>query len=1148
MRRIGFRPLPVAAALGMQFGLSSAWAAEECGPPSPGIEPQLTCSSDLSQYSSGITYLEPSIPHGLRLKLDSTVTVLRAAGAAQHGVDLATNGPNAIHLDMADGVRISTSGVHAQGVKLKGRRDLIVDSGANIDVVDPSATPDGLGTAAIVAELDDPSGSGDIVINQRAGSQLQASGIETAGILATHAGQGSVLVTTSGEIVVTGDKGYGVNAWGLTWTGAPGPSTVDVTVVQTETGRIAIDGEDAVGVFALNDGIGQAAIEIHGSVHATGSWATGLVSFVNEPDSQARATALISRTGSVHVEGDKASAVNVLNAGEGEVGVVSAGWLSAEGENARGVNVVALSAHHAGPAYAVIEDGSVVRASGQGSRGIVVESAGVGELTAIVALDSQVEAIGADSIGVQVTGLASGGMPRRAQVLAQLDGTVTVQGELGVGVAVTTDEGTASLAIGSNGRVTGGWQADTASTSSAHGMAAAGVALGSSLATHLTNEGSIDAGSDRAVVDTGRYATGIGNLTLENQGLITGFVELASGGQNRVLNRAGGELAFRHFADTDGDGVRDTKRVAISDFGSPSSRLDNQAGAVVRLSSVVGAQAVDATGFYLPKTGVDGRLMPTDVYDLNREGIVQAQLLNLGEFNHAGVIDLRGAEIGNTLLITGAASAALGPGAGVFVSNGGELRVRAGARSADAADPTDRYADMLIVDATRLGAGGATRIRVDYDPANMGHLTTGNGIELVEVRDKSASAPDVFTLDNRVVAGAYEYALYHGGVGEDADDGNWYLRSFVLVDDTPTDPDTPGDPDTPSPPVEEVPNYRKEVPVFMAVPALAQRLGLDVMGTYHDRTGEDFVVSAMKNAAQGHDRPEGDEGRAWGRVFGSTGKVAGRGEGDVSRVRWFEKNGPRYDFELGGIQLGLDLHRRLDDDGSISVAGAYLAASHATADVEAVSGGFAGEVSMTGYTLGAYWTHVGATGAYIDGVAQAMKYQSVSARSVEGGEIAPNGWGVAASLEAGYPFRMNAKWILEPQAQLILQTVSLDDTTGDRYAAIRYADSDAWYGRVGARLVRNWKGADGREYAVWGRANVWHDFEARAQTTFSSLNGQNAVELRAGMGGTWAQSGLGFNLRVQGSLNAFVAVDYQQNLNSSRSNDVSARIGLQYVW
>src|SRR5690606_22476424 len=157
-----------------------------------------------------------------------------------------------------------------------------------------------------------------------------------------------------------------------------------------------------------------------------------------------------------------------------------------------------------------------------------------------------------------------------------------------------------------------------------------------------------------------------------------GFVDLAPGGQNTFVNQSGGAFELRHFADTDGDGVRDTKRVATSNFGSGDSRFDNMGGATVRLAAVSNAPAVDAAGFYVPTQGIDNRPLPADVYDLSREAAVQAQMLGLGEFNHAGTLDLRGPEIGNTLLITAAPDASSGPGTGVFVSNGGHLYLQAG--------------------------------------------------------------------------------------------------------------------------------------------------------------------------------------------------------------------------------------------------------------------------------------------------------------------------------------------------------------------------------------------------------------------------------------------------------------------------------------
>ncbi|WP_027896251.1 autotransporter outer membrane beta-barrel domain-containing protein [Zestomonas thermotolerans] len=488
-------------------------------------------------------------------------------------------------------------------------------------------------------------------------------------------------------------------------------------------------------------------------------------------------------------------------------------------------------------------------------------------------------------------------------------------------------------------------------------------------------------------------------------------------------------------------------------------------------------------------------------------------------------------------MITGAASASGGPGNGVFISDGGTLRLASGLSATGAAATTERFSDMLIVDATRVGAGGATRILVDYDPANLGHLTEGNGIELVEVRDSSASAAGAFALGNRVASGAYEYALYHGGVAGDAEDGNWYLRSFLNVE-----------PEESGQPVIELPNYRQEVPVDMAVPALAHRLGLAVLGTYHDRAGEDYMLSAPGNVLQGYQPPEEDEHRLWARAFTSSGKAGDNSSSLPSRHREFQKDGPRYDYDLDGIQLGLDLHRSLDEDGARNIAGAYFAASRMKADVDAIQGGRGGKVSMDGYSLGAYWTHLAPSRWYLDAVGQLTRYDNVRAKASGGETVKPDGWGFAASLEGGYPFQLDEKWSLEPQAQLVYQYVDLGGSTHDRYGRIDFKDSDALYGRLGARLARNWEKEDGREHAFWLRANLWHDFGAEADTTFSAPDGQNAVKLHTGLGGTWGQVGAGFNTQFRDNLNAFLAVDYEQSLENSRAHGVSGRIGLQYTW
>ena len=229
------------------------------------------------------------------------------------------------------------------------------------------------------------------------------------------------------------------------------------------------------------------------------------------------------------------------------------------------------------------------------------------------------------------------------------------------------------------------------------------------------NAGStVGALSDLAIRGT---TTGVGGtIQIENAGNITGYVTLAAG-NDTFRNLSPNSFDIRNFADTNGDGVRDTKGVAISDFGAGNDQFLNEANGVVRLLPVTGAAMTDTTGYYVPTTGLDSRPLEASFYNLNREGVVQGQLVNLETFSNAGTIDLRNAAVGNappvvgnTLVITGNAAAGGAPGTGLYVSNGGRLLVNTVLNGGiPVGGQTNSYSDMLIVDRTQLGAGGPRR-------------------------------------------------------------------------------------------------------------------------------------------------------------------------------------------------------------------------------------------------------------------------------------------------------------------------------------------------------------------------------------------------------------------------------------------------------
>ena len=151
-----------------------------------------------------------------------------------------------------------------------------------------------------------------------------------------------------------------------------------------------------------------------------------------------------------------------------------------------------------------------------------------------------------------------------------------------------------------------------------------------------------------------------------------------------------------------------------------------------------------------------------------------------------------------------------------------------------------------------------------------------------------------------------------------------------------------------------------------------------------------------------------------------------------------------------------------------------------------------GEDDFDAYSIGGYWTHFGENDWYLDGVLQGTWYDMdmTARRGLRDGDT--DGFGFAASLEAGYPFQLGIGWLLEPQAQLVYQTLDIDDFN-DGAADVRYSDTDSLAGRIGARVARDWdvgrEGADSASSALWGRGDIWHEFLGEPTTEFSSATG-----------------------------------------------------------
>jgi outer membrane autotransporter protein len=332
------------------------------------------------------------------------------------------------------------------------------------------------------------------------------------------------------------------------------------------------------------------------------------------------------------------------------------------------------------------------------------------------------------------------------------------------------------------------------------------------------------------------------------------------------------------------------------------------------------------------------------------------------------------------------------------------------------------------------------------------------------------------------------------------------------------------------------------------VPVIAANYGRQLIGTFHERFGEQRLP-----VAEGDADPDWALRGAWGRLIGVSGQYGGDPRGIYG-------GSPAFDYTFGALQAGLDLYAREYANGHRDIAGVYLAIGRGEADVEhnlnSLATFKAGEDSFDAVSVGGYWTRIGANDWYLDGVVQATWYdfEMDSQRGLPTAET--DAFGFATSLEGGYPFDLGNGWRLEPQAQLVYQMIDVSDFN-DGAADIRFSDTDSLAGRIGARLARSWSvgdqdygegnggGAPTRHFTLWGRADLWHEFLGEPTTKFSSAAG--FIPFTANLGDDWVEFGIGGDFDMTHDIKLFGNVTYETALDGD-SHAWEGKLGLKIKW
>ncbi|WP_148113756.1 ESPR-type extended signal peptide-containing protein, partial [Saezia sanguinis] len=552
------------------------------------------------------------------------------------------------NIEIVNSGTLSTQGASAYGI-----HGVTAGTGS-IDITNTGdITTMGSTAYAVFAQVNHAgAASGGITINQ-VGGTIKTSGTYAHGLGAgTNAVSGDIHMNMTDTVMTLGN-GAGIAAENS----APGASDVNVNIT-TNGGVInLIDPNIAAtsglnyGIIALQSGVAAGDITIHNNgtqitsgLAANGAAPNASAIYATYANAAATGNIEIVNSGALSTQGANAYGIYGVTAGTGNIDIINTGAITTQ--DAKGIFVQANTGDATVTASGDITTGQAT-ATSYSSHGI---DAGSNSGNSTVNYDSgTIKVTSTNAIGIAAWDRGSTNSSVQAYI------------NLGSGAVIDATEGVVGLQIRSNG--TG--EINIASGAQVHGGRLGGVQLtgtGTGIGSYtLNNAGEIDAMSDQAILSSAPAGS---TLSITNDGTITGYI--TGGAEDTTFtNNSSNSWNLRNFADTDADGVRDTKAVAVSDFGAGNDTYINTATGTLRLATVSGETTTVTTGEYVPVGALSS----------SNAGIVHGQLLNLNSFENAGTIDLSANGLaGDVLVITGGTTPG-SYGSGQYISNGGNLRI-----------------------------------------------------------------------------------------------------------------------------------------------------------------------------------------------------------------------------------------------------------------------------------------------------------------------------------------------------------------------------------------------------------------------------------------------------------------------------------------
>jgi outer membrane autotransporter protein len=514
-----------------------------------------------------------------------------------------------------------------------------------------------------------------------------------------------------------------------------------------------------------------------------------------------------------------------------------------------------------------------------------------------------------------------------------------------------------------------------------------------------------------------------------------------------------------------------------------------------------------------------------------------------------GTVRADNVTLNGTLNVAGSAPTGNASGGySTFNVTGGNVRFGSGSQvlfNTHLNDASVQRTDLLALDLNGGRTSGTAGVLVN-NTGGAGAQTEGNGIELVQTLNGSSA--NAFTLARPVEAGAWQYLLYQGGVGTDAANGNWYLRSFFQE---PCNGGNGGgnggnggsgnggngnggngnggvcNGGQPEPgPVA----WRPGVVAYTMTPLLNLDYGFSMLGTLHQRVGDvPGAIDPQQNTATNG---------VWGRVDARSFDADALGRFSANSTTYF-------------AQFGKDWTLDQPKDGGSTHAGVTATLGNTSATFQDPLRAMAGQDTQTGtvstqaWSLGGYWTRYLKDGTYFDSVGQLTYYHNRFGGL--DGSASQNGVGAVLSQEVGKPFQIGSTPIaFEPQAQLMYQYLSLGDFS-DAISPVSGTHTNALRGRLGFRIFgANLPSSDDRNPLNRAKPyltfNVLHDFFRPGQTVV----GETAFNPM--LSRTWYDVGAGVTAAAGKHGELYAHGGYQHNVGGGYGQGFYGQLAYRYMW